>query len=269
MRRIKIGVIPAGGKGSRISFSSIIFPKAMLSIFDRPILEFVIGRMVYEFGVEEIYIIVGEMQEVIKNYFKDGRDFGIKIKYIDKRNAQGIADAIYLLKDKIKEPFLVILGDDFTIGPTKKIVKIFFEKRAEVVELVAKEDNESILKSTCCVQLNANKNIYRIVEKPRRKISNIRGCGIYIFNSNAFEYIEKMISGKNGKGITDLVGEISKNGRGYGEMINGRNININTQEDLFLANMLFAEMMKKQDKLKMKITPRLILNILNKGQLNV
>ena len=67
MRKIKIGVIPAAGKGSRISdlLLTRVLPKPMLPILNKPILAYVIENM-KSMGVEDIYVIIGHKKEIIQ-----------------------------------------------------------------------------------------------------------------------------------------------------------------------------------------------------------
>ncbi|MFH1249412.1 MAG: nucleotidyltransferase family protein [archaeon] len=258
MNKIRIGVIPAAGKGGRISPLSKILPKPMIPVLDQPILEFVIKRMVYEFGIEEVYLIVGHMSDVIKNYFKDGKEIGIKIKYVYQNDPKGIAQAIGLTEKYIKEPFMVMLGDDFTIGSTKELMNTFFKKNAYVVEAMINEEDKTTLKRTCCARINNEKKIEEIIEKPKNPISNIRGCGIYIFDPIVFDYLKKMPASAEEKGITEIIREISKDGKAYGELLKGVNVNINTKEDLFLANLILAHILEKEKKIDMEKIKRFL-----------
>jgi NDP-sugar pyrophosphorylase family protein len=238
-RKISIGAILAGGKGQRLNNLPLtrILQKGMLPILHKPILEYVVENM-KKMGVKKIYMLVSWKREIIEEYFRKGEDFGVEIEYVDSTGTQGIAHAISLLKDKIKEPFIVFLGDDFTVANSlENIVDLFFEKNAIVVEGVIYEDNIDVLRQTCSVVMNKDGKILDIIEKPENPPSNIRGCGIYVFDPAVFDFIEKTpISPiRNQKEITDTIGLISKNGKAYGFLIDGVNVNVNTSSDLFLA----------------------------------
>jgi len=239
VKKIKVGVIPAAGKGNRISDLPLtrILPKPMLPILNKPILEYVIENM-KKVGVETVYLIVGHKKELIQEYFKDGEDWDVNIQYIEQKEPKGIAHAIGLTKDYINEPFMVILGDDLTTtNSMNDFLEIFWKNTAYVVEGVVPEDNIEILKRTCCVVLDNNNRIIEIVEKPTHPKSNLRGIGVYLFDPIVFEYIDKTpISAKRGeKEITDTIELIAKKGKAYGVIIDGINININTLDDLMLA----------------------------------
>lgn len=103
-------VIMAGGKGTRISSLNSEVPKPMISICGKPILQYEIeclGRQ----GFTDIILVVGYMRSAIKNYFGDGSAFGVRIEYIEEEEPLGTAGALYYLKGKIEEDFLLLNGD--------------------------------------------------------------------------------------------------------------------------------------------------------------
>lgn len=246
MGKIKTGVVPAAGSGNRISGLPLtrILPKPMLPILNKPILEYVIGNM-KNAGVETIYIIVGHKKNIIEEYFQDGKDWNVNIKYIEQKELRGIAHAISLTKDHINEPFMVVLGDDLTI--TKSLddfIRAFWKNKAWVIEGVVPETDIDVLKRTCCVMLDKGRGkIKDVIEKPIVPKSNLRGTGVYLFDPIVFEFIKKTpISPKrNEKEITDTIRLMAKRGKAYGFLINGININVNAFSDLFHATMILSK----------------------------
>lgn len=244
-RKITIAVIPAAGRGNRIAELPLtkILPKPMLPLLNRPIMEHIISWL-RQIGIQKVYPIISFKKEIFQQYFGDGRDFGVKINYLecpDSENIGGLADGIYLACKFIKEPFVVVLGDDFTI--TKKsdrFIKTFFEKKALAVEAVVKETDIDSLKRTCSVNLNKNGKILDIVEKPEKPKWKMRGCGIYVFDPVVFKFIEKTPVNKKrgGKDITKTLQLMAnETGRVYGVEVE-KNININTLADLYRATLI-------------------------------
>lgn len=111
-------VIMAGGKGTRISTVNSEVPKPMIPILDKPVLEYQIDCL-RDQGFDDIILVIGHLGYVIKNYFGDGskisavtgKPFGVHINYIEEQEPLGTAGALYLLKDKITDDFLLINGD--------------------------------------------------------------------------------------------------------------------------------------------------------------
>ena len=92
-----IGVILSAGKGSRIDPFNTRYPKPMLPIVNRPILEHQVEQM-KSVGITEIVIVVGHLQEMIREHFGDGSRFGIQIRYVEQKQALGIAHAAMQLE---------------------------------------------------------------------------------------------------------------------------------------------------------------------------
>lgn len=105
------------------------------------------------------------------------------------------------------------------------------------------ENNVEILKRTCCVALGNTGEIREIVEKPLAPKSNLRGVGVYLFDHKVFDFIDVTPTSdkRNEKEITDTIGLIAKEGRAYGALINGMNINVNTYSDLLEATKLLLK----------------------------
>ena len=103
-------VISAGGKGTRISSINSEVPKPMIEILGKPILQYEVEALKKQ-GIKDIIITVGYLKESIKTFFQDGKKFGVNISYIDENEPLGTAGALYYLKDKIKEDFLLLNGD--------------------------------------------------------------------------------------------------------------------------------------------------------------
>jgi len=239
-RKVRIGVIPAAGIGSRLKELPLtrILPKPMLPVLNKPIIEYVIQKM-RKSGIKEIYIVVGFKREVIEDYFGDGTDFGVKIKYVVNKSPEttGIADSIYLTKKFINKPFLVVLGDDFTVEKTfRRFIRWFTDRKALAVTGVVRDKDPQSLRRTNCVVLDDDNKIIKMIEKPVNPISSIRGCGIYVFDPIVYRYIDKVSISKRGfKEITDTLDLMSKDESSYGVRLKGANININTINDLLSA----------------------------------
>jgi dTDP-glucose pyrophosphorylase len=239
MNGIKIGIIPAAGKGLRLNdlLLTRVLPKPMLPILNKPLLEYALENM-KSIGVQDVYIIVGSKKEIIQEYFGNGSDFGLRISYIEQKPLGGIAHAISLTKDFISEPFSVILGDDLTItNSLSNLVATFWQKNALVIEGIVQENNIDAIKRACSITIGKDGKILEIIEKPSLPKSNLRGIGVYLFDPAIYDFIENtsISSKRNEKEITDTIGIIAKKGRAYATLINGLNINVNTSSDLKIA----------------------------------
>ena len=111
-------VIMAGGKGTRISSIASDIPKPMLPIGGMPVLEREIASL-KEQGFTDIIITVSHLGEIIMNYFGDGsklspvtgKPFGVKIEYFYEKEPLGSAGALFKMKDKLEDDFLLLNAD--------------------------------------------------------------------------------------------------------------------------------------------------------------
>lgn len=103
-------VIMAGGRGTRIAEVNSEVPKPMIPIMNKPILEYEI-ECVKRQGYTDIILVIGYLGHVVQEYFGDGSRFGVSIEYIVEETPLGTAGALYFLKDKIQDDFLLLNGD--------------------------------------------------------------------------------------------------------------------------------------------------------------
>lgn len=111
-------VIMAGGKGTRISSIASDIPKPMIKIDGMPVLEHEINSL-RDQGFTDIIITVSHLGNIIMDYFGDGskispitnESFGVNIEYYVEKIPLGNAGALFKIKDKLKEDFLLLNGD--------------------------------------------------------------------------------------------------------------------------------------------------------------
>ncbi len=186
-----IGVILAAGLGERIKPLSLSIPKPLLPVCNKPIMQYQIEEM-KKIGITDITIVVGHLKNKITEFFKDGKELGVKISYVEQKEALGIAHAVGQLENYVHQPFLLWLGDIFFIPENiELLLKTFKEKQACAVLAVKKEEEGQLLKKNFAVLLHESGMVKRVVEKPRYLHSNLKGCGIYLFDLNIFDAIRR------------------------------------------------------------------------------
>ena len=108
-------VIMAGGRGTRISEMFPDIPKPLIPIknkdgIKKPVLEWEIESLAAQ-GFKEIILTVSHMHEKIENHFGDGSRFGVNIEYFVEEQPLGNAGALFKLREKLTEPFLLLNAD--------------------------------------------------------------------------------------------------------------------------------------------------------------
>ena len=102
-------VIMAGGKGTRIASIASDIPKPMIRICGKPILEHQIANL-RACGITDITLVIGHLGNAIKEYFADGRKFGVNISYFAEDHPLGTAGALFKMRS-LTEDFLLLCGD--------------------------------------------------------------------------------------------------------------------------------------------------------------
>lgn len=105
--------ILAGGRGERLRPLTSFLPKPLLPINRIPVLSYTIEWLRRQ-GITELTILTGYKGELIQQYLKDGREYGVKIEYVRENVLKGTFGSIRNLAEKEQEPFLVISGDVLT-----------------------------------------------------------------------------------------------------------------------------------------------------------
>jgi dTDP-glucose pyrophosphorylase len=244
-KKIKKGVIPAAGSAQRLGYLSHLLPKTLFPIYDRPIFHHLINQM-ESLGIEDIYVIVNIHKEKIIEYYKSIKsDLRSRIHFIEQKKLNGLANAILLAERHIKdEPFLTILGDECIITESlKPAIDFYYKNDTTVTEIVIKEEDIELLKQTCSANIEKNGKIIEILEKPENPPYMVRGCGIYIFKPEIFDYIRTtpINSNRGEKEITNTINILAKLGKAYGYFIDGESININDPDELLKASQLFRK----------------------------
>lgn len=103
-------VIMAGGKGTRLSSILKNIPKPMVAFAGKPLLEHQIENL-KENGIIDIILVTGYLGEVIREHFGDGARFGVNIEYFAEKEPLGTAGALYYLRGRLTEDFVLVFGD--------------------------------------------------------------------------------------------------------------------------------------------------------------
>ncbi|MEA3315595.1 MAG: nucleotidyltransferase family protein [Campylobacterota bacterium] len=175
-------VLMVGGLGTRLRPLTENIPKPMLKVGNKPILETIISNF-KKYGFINIILCVNYKSDIIKNYFKDGSEFGVKIEYIYENKRMGTAGALSLIKDKLDEPFFVMNGDLLTNINFENMMNYHISNRATATMGVREYDFQV---PYGVVNTDEN-NILSIEEKPVYNFF-VSG-GVYILNSDILEYI--------------------------------------------------------------------------------
>ncbi len=181
-------VVMAGGFGTRIQPLTNSRPKPMLPIINRPMMEHTMMNL-KDLGITEFIVLLYFKPEIIKDYFKDGSDFGIKITYVVPDNDYGTAGAVKLAQEYIgDENFIIISGDLVTDFDFQKIFDYHAEKKSKLTITLTSVDNPL---EFGVVIANEEGKIEKFLEKPSwgEVFSDTINTGIYVIEPEILDYI--------------------------------------------------------------------------------
>ena len=120
-------VLIAGGKGTRISSIASDIPKPMIPIEGKPVLEREIECLKKQ-GFKDLLITVSHLGQKIIDYFGDGSKFGVNIEYYFESEPLGNSGALFRIKDKLTDDFLLLNADSIFDIDFNRFVNYHCEK---------------------------------------------------------------------------------------------------------------------------------------------
>jgi len=187
-----VGVILAAGKGARMYPFSERSPKPILPILNRPLLAHQIEVM-RDCGISDIHIVVGHLGYQVASAFGDGSNFGVRIHFVEQESTLGLAHAVGALESRIQLPFLLMLGDIYfhLKAPLRPLCDqvLSGEVNANLVSMY--EPDPEMVRRNFVIQADANGRVRRVIEKPRYVNSQLKGCGLYVFDPHIFDAIRR------------------------------------------------------------------------------
>lgn len=123
-------VILAGGKGTRLRPLTAVFPKPLVPLGNRAIIEILLQRLA-ESGIVDVTISTGYLAELIKAVCSDGSRFGLNIEYVGEDEPLGTAGPLSLI-DNLTDPVIVMNGDLLTTLDFTEMIRYHHEQKADM-----------------------------------------------------------------------------------------------------------------------------------------
>ncbi len=215
---IKKGIILAGGKGTRMSPLTKAVNKQLLPIHDKPLIFYPLSILMLA-GIKDVLIIVNKGQlPQYKKIIPDGKNFGIKIEYLEQKNPNGLPEA-FILGEKFinNQNVCLILGDNFFYGQNlSKILQNCSKLKNGAKVLLHRVNNPE----SFGVAKVLGKKIKSIKEKPKKFLSDLAITGLYFFDKKVCNYAKKLKPSKRGElEIVDLLNFYLRNKKLSAELI--------------------------------------------------
>lgn len=237
------GVILHGGHGTRLRPLTHTGPKQLIPIANKPMSEYCLDSL-KNAGITDIAIIIGGIgSDKVKEYYGNGKDFGVKLSYIAQDYPKGIAHAVRLCKDFVgNEKFVVFLGDNIVQKNINEYVENFINSNSAASVLLCEVDNPT---QFGIAELK-NGEIIKLIEKPKTPPTNLAVTGIYFLTPLIFDMIDKLKpSWRNELEIVDALQMlIDTNQKITYDVITDFWKDTGTPEDIIHANKIILENMK-------------------------
>ncbi|MBM9618470.1 glucose-1-phosphate thymidylyltransferase [Streptomyces zhihengii] len=196
-------LVLAGGTGTRLRPFSHTMPKQLIPVANKPVLVHILQDLRAQ-GLTEVGIVVGGYAEDIAEALGDGRALGLRITYLPQDAPRGLAHGVAVAREFLgDDDFVMYLGDNMLPQGIGGVLDDFRAHRTPArlaVQPVADPRAFGV------AELDAERRVVRVVEKPARPRSDLALIGVYVFTARIHEAVAAI--GPSARGeleITDAV----------------------------------------------------------------
>jgi len=188
--KVRQAVIMAGGKATRLRPFTYEFPKPLMPVKGKAIIEHSFA-LLKKYGVEEVIISLGYLADKIKQSLGDGSRYGLKFIYIEETKPLGTAGPLLLAKKYLRGPFFLVWAD--ILAEIDLDDMVHYHRQAKTAGTIALATVEDI-SELGVIELQGSL-IKRFIEKPDPKTTNSRliNAGIALFELGIFDFLPKRI----------------------------------------------------------------------------
>ena len=182
-------VIMAGGEGTRLRPVTCGIPKPMVPVLNKPVMEYTI-ELLKKHNITDIAATLAYFPAVITDYFGDGEDFGVKLRYYIEHTPLGTGGSVKNAEDFLDDTFIIISGDALTDIDLDKALEFHRLKESKATLVLKKV---SIPLEYGVVITDENGKITSFMEKPSwgEVFSDTINTGIYILEPEVLDYYKK------------------------------------------------------------------------------
>lgn len=269
MQKITKVVIPVAGFGTRFLPATKAMPKEMLTVVDKPVIQYVVEEAVAS-GIKDVILVTGASKRAVEDHFdynyelqnwlkKQGKhEFRKEIKkiadmanfiYIRQKGPYGNGTPVLCAEEIIgDEPFAVIWGDEFFYGRKPRLAQLMkvYEKYTDPVLAAYRVTKKDADKYGMLDATKIEKNVYQVkklVEKPgpEKTPSTLASIGGYILTPDIFKELRKTKLGKGGElWLPDAIYNLSKKRPIYACELEGTQYDAGSKIGYLKANVDFG-----------------------------
>ena len=211
-------VLMAGGEGTRLRPLTYDLPKPMVPILNRPIAEHILN-LLRRHGITEVVATLFYLPDVMRDYFRDGSDFGVQLTYaVEPDHPLGTAGCVKNIAELLPSTFLVISGDSMTDFDLSAAIAFHREMRSKATIVLTRVTNPM---EFGVVITDERGKILKFLEKPSSSeiFSDTINTGIYILEP---EILDGLTEGEAADFSSDLFPQLlAQNVPMYGYVASG------------------------------------------------
>jgi glucose-1-phosphate thymidylyltransferase len=237
------GLVPSGGKGTRLYPLTYTSAKQLMPVANKPVL-FRVIEAIRDAGITDIGIVVGDTAEEIRRTVGNGERWEVNITYIPQEAPLGLAHVVKISQDFLGDDrFVMFLGDNVIQGGISPLIAQFADSQVNSQIVLTRVDNPQ---QYGVAELDSAGAIRRLVEKPKEPPSDLALVGIYMFDHHIFEAVNSISpSGRGELEITDAIQWLVEHGRAVHPYVHtGWWIDTGKPGDMLEANSLVLEELK-------------------------
>lgn len=269
-RTVKKAIIPVAGFGTRFLPATKAQPKEMLTLVDKPIIQYIIEEAV-ESGITEIILITGQNKRAIEDHFDRNFELEYRLKqkgkkdllneidritnlanfyYVRQKTPLGDGHAVLQAKGLIDkdEPVAVLFGDDLVVSKvpaTKQLIDVYNKSHNVVLAVEEVDKKETDQYGIIDIESKTGKTyiVKDFVEKPKPKDapSNLAWIGKSIITPEIFDILSKMKKGKSGEiRLADAFGILLKKKRICACKLDGKRFDCGSKLGFLKATVYFG-----------------------------
>ena len=270
MSKIK-GIILSGGSGSRLYPLTLGISKQLLPIYNKPMIYYSLSVLMLA-NIREVLIITTPQDNInYKRLLGNGSDLGINIEYKIQDQPRGLAEAFILGKSFIKKNNVcLILGDNIFYGNnfSEKLNKSFVNLKNNNATIFAYPVSDP--ERYGVIEIDNKGLPKKIIEKPKKAISNLAVTGLYFYPNDVIEKVKKIKPSKRGELEITSINELYLNEKRLSLEILNRGfawLDMGTNESLIDAS-IFVKAVENRQGLKIACIEEIAYkkNFINKKQ---
>lgn len=184
-----VGAILAGGRGSRMGALGEDYPKALLPLANEPLIGHHL-RFLRQLGIQEVHVLVGHRAEDLTHTLGSGEAYGVELHFVEQGPFLGSAHALGRLRGLIQQPFLLMLGDYYcSVSEPARLLRRLDDGASAIA--AKREPDQHLLSEACELEVDQDRRLVHIVEKPFAPVGDLKGCGVYALQPDFFDAVAR------------------------------------------------------------------------------